>query len=173
MKSEITNNQPDPWDKVRQTVAMETYDRGGTARVLQAIGAARCADQRFSIAADAAQIVTLRAERDALNARAATVTWGDADAVIAALVAERDAARQESMKYRVDAGLWRTCYRQKERSEMDECERAERAEQEIARLREALQEVYDAFWQAKLEVRYPHANKLAEDMLYTASPEIV
>jgi len=45
--------------------------------------------------------------------------------------------------------------------------------QENIRLREALQKVYDAFWQAKLEVRYPHANKLAEDMLYTASPEIV
>jgi hypothetical protein len=73
-----------------------------------------------------------------VKAGAATVTWGDADAVIAALVAERDAARQESI-----------------------------------RLREALQEVYDAFWQEKLEVRYPHANKLAEDILYTASSEVV
>jgi hypothetical protein len=40
-------------------------------------------------------IVTLERERDALQAGAATVTWSDADAVIAALVAERDAAHQE------------------------------------------------------------------------------
>jgi hypothetical protein len=96
-------------------------------------------DAAMAIRADEdAEITSLRAERDALKAGAATVTWGDADITIASLVAERDAAQQENI-----------------------------------RLREALQEVYDAFWQAKLEVRYPHANKLAEDILYTASSEVV
>lgn len=49
----------------------------------------------------AAQIASLTAERDFLKRGVATVTFGDADATIAKLVAERDAAQQEAHILRV------------------------------------------------------------------------
>jgi hypothetical protein len=104
---------------------------------------------------------TLRADRDALKAGAATVTWGDADAVIAALVAERDMlfcelgdVKELHKEAREDAVSWRM-----------ECVKAERerdaAQQDAQTLHTALS---DILWEVKDSSA---AKKVALDALAT------
>lgn len=90
--SEQAQAQTDPWEAIAETVTSWNLPPAKVAYLAQALNAAR--------AADAAQIATLITERDLLKRGVATVTFGDADAVIAKLVAERDAAQQEAQTLR-------------------------------------------------------------------------
>ena len=104
-------------------------------------------DNQYQQAVEATQrALQAEAERDLLKRGIAYITWGDADAVIAALVAERDAAQQESKTLDILLSQASQASMLNRRDYLEEHDKLTVLEQENQTLRQALTQLRDCDW---------------------------